>query len=438
MSLLGSPAADLWLGQFKDDEAKALATRLLHEFVFISANEFQRDLQALIDSKLRPPQTAAFYIERELKLVKPRWPYKRSDGRKVRFRASPRRIAEPMYPEVATARGKGLPLKWTAHGSALPAVKSPTSLQQDIGSEGTVATVVSKLCKVRKTRFALQPHTNDLIRGKAAYLAVVTDFIGSGQRSCSMLDSLWRIASVRSWRSSGYRKLLVIAYSGTEAGIEQVKRHPSRPEVHIVRKCPTIESSFSGPVARKILALCREYPHRSREPLGYRETGALIAFQHSCPNNVPAMFVESGRHENRVWQPLFPSRTTVGVELSEPADPKKRRAEVLAALKLGNIAQNAAFLASNSEQQDVITLLAAVYRGRRETADIVAASSLSYDTAISAFRSAHSQALLTTTGRLTAKGHALIADLNQKPAAARVARQSPNPYYYPSSLRVPL
>ena len=189
---------------------------------------------------------------------------------------------------------------------------------------------------------------------------------------------------------------------------------------------------------RRIVALCHEHPHSSRSPLGYRETGALIAFQHSCPNNVPAMFIESGRHETLVWQPLFPSRTTVGVDLAEPSEPEKRRAEVLAGLRLGNIAQNAAFLASNSEQQDVITLLAAIYRGRRETADIVAASSLSYITAISAFRSALSQALLTTSGRLTAKGHALIADLNQKPAAARLAQQPPDPYYYPSSLRVPL
>ncbi len=61
-----------------------------------------------------------------------------------------------MYPEVVTKRGASLPAKWTAHGSALPAAKSPKNLRQDIGREGVVATVVSKLCKFRGKRFALQ------------------------------------------------------------------------------------------------------------------------------------------------------------------------------------------------------------------------------------------------------------------------------------------
>ena len=76
MSLMSSRAADLWLGQFKVPTDHALATKLLKEFVFVSADDFQRDLKALIASKLREPKTAAFYIERELKQVKPLWPYK--------------------------------------------------------------------------------------------------------------------------------------------------------------------------------------------------------------------------------------------------------------------------------------------------------------------------------------------------------------------------
>lgn len=438
MSLMCSRAAALWLGQFKVPADHALATKLLKNFVFISADDFQRDLTALIASKLPAPTTAAFYIERELKQVKPKWPYKRPDNRKMVARLSPRKIAEKMYPEIERPRGKGLPKKWTAFGSALPAVKSPTNLRQDIGSEGTVAMTISKLCKRRKDRFALQPHTNDLSAGKAKYLVVVTDFIGSGKRSCDMLDSLWRLASVRSWHSSGYRKLLVFAYSGTNVGIEHVKRHPSRPNVHVVRTCPTIKSVFPGRVAQEMIALCQRIPQNSREPLGFRDTGALMAFQHSCPNNVPAMFIESSQKGQHRWQPLFPSRTTEGIDNVISADPAQQSFAAFDALRLGNIARNESFLMSTEEQRDVVRLLAAVFRGRRQTADIVAASLLPYVRVIDAFDRALQQKLLTPNGRITSAGHAFINHLNQKSSASTSAPASPNPYYHPLSLRAPL
>lgn len=438
MSLMCSRAADLWLGQFKVPADHALATKLLKNFVFISADDFQRDLKALIASKLPAPTTAAFYIERELKQVKPKWPYKQPDNPKIVARSPPRKIAEKMYPELKRSRGKGLPMKWTAFGSALPAVKSPTNLKQDIGSEGTVATVISKLCTLRKDRFALQPHTNDLTPGKAKYLVVVTDFIGSGKRSCDMLDSLWRLASVRSWHSSGYRKLLVFAYSGTDAGVEHVKRHPSRPNVHVVRTCPTIKSVFPDNVAQEMISLCRRLPQNAREPLGFRDTGALMAFQHSCPNNVPAMFIESVQKGQHRWQPLFPSRTTEGIDRVISADPAQQSSAAFDALRLGNIARNDSFLMSTEEQQDVVRLLAAVFRGKRQTADIVAASLLPYVRVIAAFDRALQQRLLTTNGRITSAGHAFINYLNQKTSASTLAPASPSPYYYPLSLRAPL
>ncbi|MET4578668.1 phosphoribosyltransferase-like protein [Ottowia thiooxydans] len=437
MSLICSRAADLWLGQFKIPADRALATKLLQNFVFISADDFQRDLKALIASKLPAPSTAAFYIERELKQVKPKWPYKQPDNRKIVTRLSPRKIAEKMYLEVGRPRGRGLPKKWTAHGSALPAVKSPKNRQQDIGSEGVVAMAISKFCKLRKNRFALQPHTNDLTPGKATYLVVVTDFIGSGKRSRDMLDALWRLASVRSWHSSGYRKLMVFAYSGTDAGIAHVKRHPSRPNVHVVRTCPTIKSAFRSKTAQEIISLCRRLPQNAREPLGFRDTGALMAFQHSCPNNVPAMFIESAQKGQHRWQPLFPSRTTEGINHVISADPAQQSSEAFDALRLGNIVRNKSFLRSTEEQQDVVRLLAAVFRGKRQTEDLVAASLLPYVRVIAAFDRAIQQKLLTTNGRITSEGHAFINHLNQKASTSTLAPASPSPYYYPLSLRAP-
>lgn len=435
MSLVNSTSGKLWLRQINDPADQDLARRLLEKLVFVSATNFQKDLWSLIDSKFPAPATVAFYIERELDKVKPRWPYKRPDGRPHRM--SRRCIAQPMYQQVQTKRGAGLPPRWTAQGSGLPAVKSPTNLRQDIGSEGVVATIISKLCKVRGKRFALQPHTNDLAKGRASTLVIVTDFIGSGKRSYDMLDSLWRVATIRSWHSSGYRKLAVVAYSGTQAGIKKVQGHPCRPDVHIALKCLTVAAAFSAPSRAQVVDLCGRIPERSKSPLGFLNTGALIAFEHSCPNNVPAMFVESGRYQGRAWQPLFPSRTTVQLDQGDAAA-REPHADALESLRLGGIAKNEAFLASNQSQQDVVTLLAAVYRGRRETADLVAASCLPFARVTSAFDEALRGHLLTTSGRLTHKGHALISAMNRGASAFAPSHRAPDPYYYPSSLRAPL
>lgn len=184
--------------------------------------------------------------------------------------------------------------------------------------------------------------------------------------------------------------------------------------------------------------MCQRLPHQARKPLGFQDTGALIAFQHSCPNNVPAMFIEAVPKGRNEWRPLFPSRTTEGINYAAPADSQRQSREALEGLRLGNIASNSAFLTSTEEQQDVVRLLAAVFRGKRQTADIVAASDLPYFRVIAAFDRAFEQNLLTKTGRLTPQGHAFVNHLNRKKIASTQVPASPNPYYYPLSLRVPL
>ena len=93
--------------------------------------------------------------------------------------------------------------------------------------------------------FLLQPSADEIRRKAVRHLVVVTDFIASGDRACKMLDSLWRLSTVRSWKSGKFIRLTVMAFTGTSAGIAAVKRHSSRPDVQIVMDCPTIGTSFA-------------------------------------------------------------------------------------------------------------------------------------------------------------------------------------------------
>ncbi|WP_156396511.1 phosphoribosyltransferase-like protein [Noviherbaspirillum sp. Root189] len=436
MSILKSEAAVLWRQQFKEPDDFVAAGQLLKKFKFVTATEFKRDLRRLILSTFPVPQKAAFYIERELQKVKPRWPYKKPDGRKIRNRLKDQ-IAAPMYKEVASNRGPRLPQRWTAAGSAIPAVRSPNNLRQEVGSEGVVASLVSRLCRTEQARFIMHPHTTALKRMHVKQLVVVTDFIGSGKRTWEMLDSLWRVASVRSWKSSGYCQLSVLCYSATDRGLKLVRRHPCHPTVVQVRPCPTISNSFKGVEAITMENLCSRFPPGASEPLGYKRTGALIAFEHSCPNNVPAMFTTTTRSKKETWTALFPSRSAEEFSESEISDFNDTQISALDNIRCSNIARNPAFITSSKEQRAMITLLAAIYKGRRNSDDLVAATCLPFVILLDASARAQQQGLLTSSGRLTTTGFTLIVHLNRPVLGTLHIPITGKTNYYPSSLREP-
>lgn len=437
MSLINNVAAVQWRKQFHDPDHFISAGELLKKFRFVSANEFKRDLRRLILSNFPEPEKVAFYVERELQRVRPHWPYKRSDGREV-INRSHGRVAIRMYKEVSSVRGPNLPKRWTAAGSAVQAVRSPNSIRQEVGSEGVVAALVSKLCVTNSSRFVMNPHTTALRRIGVKHLVVVTDFVGSGDRACDMLDSLWRVASVRSWVSSGYRKLTVLCYSGTDQGMRKVRRHPCNPSIVQVRTCPTVSGSFGDAMANVMTELCKKFPPGADLPLGYKDTGALIAFEHSCPNNVPAMFTLTERSKARAWTALFPKRSSdVFSESAIEYSDKDDHAEALESLRCGNIARNSIFIESSPEQRAMITLLAALYRGRRNSEDLVSATGLSFVTLLDSTARAQQNFLMTASGRLTASGFSLIAELNDLPVRPVPVPNEAKNNYYPVSLRAP-
>lgn len=432
MSIINNSATALWKAQFTDQMDSSLASEILKKFKFVSASEFRTDLHSHILRTIPASAKAAFFIERELQLVHRKWQYKQSSGYKVKNRFMGK-IAVGMYQEKSSSRGKGLPKRWTISGSPLPAVKSSQNLTQDIGSEGVVATLVSKVCKTAPSRLVLHPHTNALADMQVQYLVIVTDFIGSGTRTKQMLDSLWRLASVRSWKSAGFVKILVICYSATDYGYEEVIKHPCEPKIAKVCACPTIFNSFPRKKALAVEELCGRFPPDSDSPLGYKSTGALIAFEHSCPNNVPAMFIDS---KPGVWNALFPKRITDNQSVSQLICPSySSKVDALDTLKCEKIAKHTAFSASTQDQQAVIVLLVAVYRGRRHTHEIVTACGMPLVQVTKAWESAAEQGLLTKAGRLSYAGYTLLQTLLSPSSLHPTVAISQNKNYYPSSLR---
>lgn len=145
---------------------------------------------------------------------------------------------------------------------------------------------------------------------------LVTDFIGSGERMSRMLDALWKVATIRSWASYKLISFEVVCYSATEWGLSHVRRHSTAPNIRTFAACPTLHEAFKGVELKEVEALCFKYPKKSRDWLGFRSTGSLIAFSHGIPNNAPAIF-----HSSRGgWRPLFVGRSTQMTDLNAAAD----------------------------------------------------------------------------------------------------------------------
>jgi hypothetical protein len=131
---------------------------------------------------------------------------------------------------VADADGR---MRRRAVGSKGPAAVGPVRGSPRVGSEGMVAFIISQAVEASPKIYMNHPGP-DRLRARTnlpSTLAIVTDFVGSGERVRTMVDKFWAVPTVRSWVSRGWVSFKVIAAAGTSAGLEQVRNHHLRPQV---------------------------------------------------------------------------------------------------------------------------------------------------------------------------------------------------------------
>jgi hypothetical protein len=236
-------------------------------------------------------------------------------------------------------------------------------------------------------------------------------------------------------------RFIVLAYSGLNDGVSITRSHKLRPDVHLVAGCPTIANTFRGKQRSKIEALCRAHPSRHPHPLGYHpdlpwydESGALIAFAHGCPNNVPAILYSRASG----WVPLFEGRSTSDapdaflLEGHEVAS--DQRAQNLLRIR---DAQKSLLSSENKQWISAMLVLAAADEGLRTIADISGRTHLSIARVTKLVALAKNARWLTETGRLTRFGRYELERLRRRRRRSPVLPGERNTFYYPTRLRVP-
>jgi len=259
--------------------------------MLVGASEFSsqinRQLINIAEQFSEDSQTMALYSERELK----------DDKDNI----------QPFFPNSETGR---------ALGKGVPPVKVDPE-KQDVGSEGIVASLITKFCKAYPKNCLPHPGPDTLRKNQVRKIVLVTDFIGSGRRLYEMLDSFAKVATIQSWLSYRLISFHIVCYSATEEGVASLKRHPLRPKVSLHIACPVMDEAFEGEDLGAIKLLCKKYPNKkSNFPFGYNNTGSLIAFSHGIPNNAPYILHSTAKD----WKPLFEGRSTIHADVDAIAD----------------------------------------------------------------------------------------------------------------------
>ena len=399
-----------FLGQFHETD-QHIAKELISAITDVPTDEVLSSIRSLTLSIPKAAEKMALFVEREFEGGKAKQPiFRPVDGRAV----EPKRV-----PLVAPVRG---------------GIK--------VGSEGPLARLASQIADANKSHVLLSPGP-ELMRKKrpCKHIVIITDIIGSGTRIFRMLESFHKVATVRSWSSIGCVRFHVVAYTASAEGKRKVQQHKLRPRVHCHRPLPTVATEFAAPrngvSEAQIRDLCRRYDPlgltNPGEPLGYKNTGALMSIGGGCPNNAPRLLWEkAGR-----WKPLF-TKFVLSEPLPESEAEFDRMVRVLEAFTRNLRITPAQLSQVWGEARPLVVLLAAMRSGvcgRDELAGLVKLTFAETDRLIARAASA---GWIDDNRKLTFSGRHLIREL----AGLRELRKSLPPshevMYLPQQLRAPV
>lgn len=409
--LLAEPTL-AWLSQF-DPKDQQDAVALLQEMTLVSRDAFSERLQALILQRMNDDtQPIGIYVEREIRKRK----------------GVPHRLFQQAARKTKRAYGGG------------PApVKPANAYDPTVGSEGIVAQLVGELCRQHPKILFSNPGPDLIRKYKIRRFFLVTDFIGSGDRAWTYLESAWRVRSVRSWwsrRVQGGLRFEVIAYAATQEGRAYVAGHNAQPQVHAVTSCPTIDACFSQGQRSRIRDLCIRYnPKKKDDAFGYKGGGVLVAFAHGMPNNAPTIF----HKRSKSWQPLFPARITSSTRetfSAEELDPDSVRRR-LVAMRQTRLAKARHVPNAKPHVQVTMLVLAALSHPPRDFETISRRTGLTFLDVEVALTKAKKQNWIDEQHRLTDQGQAELRNAKRTSSEESSLPTEPKSFYYPSSLREP-
>jgi len=406
-----SKTGKAWLAQFSSVDDVKVASELLDAMLLLNdtevADAIRDGIDALAEERQGGDRYLALYAEREF-------------DSSMAFESQ----------DIADANGR---IRRRAVSYSGPV--KPTRGKMRVGSEGTVAHLISQL--VEKWPRLLKNHPGPKgIRAKSSpvgAIVVVTDLIGSGTRVNKMLDKFWRVPSVKSWVSGKRIEFIVVAAAGTQEGIATVQSHRLRPSVIAEHVVPTIGFWKDQKLANAWRRLIAQYgPDSGRGGVaraGYGDA-ALVALSSRIPNNTPAILHQS---DGSKWRALYdgaaPADLRPYFRILEDTEQAKSAAEAIGVDLADDL---------NASDAKLVVLLSVPPKllRRQDIVAIAATTTMTRSEIERMVKRAVETGLLTSQGRLTEAGQEMLKANRRGDRRRSIIATNAEPYY-PQVLRIP-
>jgi hypothetical protein len=179
------------------------------------------------------------------------------------------------------------------------------------GSEHIAANIISEVSKTLqylKSVIAL-PNLEELRERRVRTIVLVDDNIASASTITQYLDRWWENPTVRSWRSYGLIRFVVVTYACSRRGELTVRRHRLADDIRYVEVGGDFSSAHWTRAQRdEVRDVCRRYATRhairNSLELGYKGSESLLIVGHTLPNNLPNI-LWSGESPGRPWVRFF-------------------------------------------------------------------------------------------------------------------------------------
>lgn len=310
----------------------------------------------------------------------------------------------------------------------------------DIGSEGRIASFLRNLAKAYPARLLNHPTIESMRKVNCRAIFLVDDLLGSGNQTSLFLSSMWGDSTIKSWVSLGYVQFEVICYAASEAGLRYVQKSQAKPNIEYEYFCPTVTDILPYQLRKPLRDIFNKYGRRtSRSSLscGYGRIGALMVFEHGCPNNTPAMLwaPQTSKHP---WFPLFPNRVVVGETRSvfPPEIVNRDSVNVLLSVGQKRLAAVNPSVFQHPLSYAVLTLLALIAKGARTPSSLCYSLSMTVDDCNSLLEKCINAGYISPKYRLTDSGHAeLRGAIRTRQHFRKELPELGEDVYYPTSLR---
>ena len=405
-----SPQVIGWISQFSPADQE-IASKLLDHIETVSATDLENGIRSkLFELSEVSSGPLALYTERAIRC---------RNGKPNR-----------LFKETRTKHKR-------AYGNGPPPVPQGRAYARETGSEGTIATLITGLARAKPNKFLDHPGPDQIRKLKPRHYVIVSDFIGSGNRAKLNLEAAWQIKSFKSWHSRKHLDFSVVAYSGTQRGIDLVKKHASKPNVYIYKGTKSVHD-LAPQEKRRVIELCHRYGPQPRSDdrtvLGYSDCGSLIVFSHGVPNNAPLLLHTKAEK----WTPLFPRR-------SNSLTPSKGRNSLskeaihknLTALKEDRIVSSHKLEKIDEEELKRILVLTASKKCPRTIIALSTKTGLTVREIEKIQKESVAQGYLDYRGRPTNLAYRALAYLREPVVEERPLPITNNILYVPKSLRSP-